>query len=134
MKIRVLEIRPQKPPCVKMLLTSIKAFNDAVSIGTNLHCHAKARKLCGNVYIVYAAESECEEFECNRKIGNIIMRGIFYVVAADSDFCPISLTDEEISMYYSMFKDAETFSLEDIIESNFEEIERSLDKLYFDTL
>lgn len=134
MKIRALEIRPQKTPCVKMLLTTIKAFNDAVSIGTGFPCHAKARKICGNIYIIYAAESEVEEFECNRKIGNIIIRGIFYVVAADSDFCPISLTDEEISTYYSMFKDAETFSLEDIIESNFEEIQRSLDNLYFDTL
>ena len=134
MKIRVLEIRPQRPPCVKMLSTSIKAFNDAVSVGADFPCHAKARKFCNNIYIIYAAESDNDDFEANRKIGNIIMGGVFYIVASDEEYSPISLTDEEICTYYSMFKEPETFSLEEILDSTLEQTLRNLDELYFETL
>lgn len=60
--------------------------------------------------------------EGNRRLGNDILVGTFYVVGDTKQGNLCSLNEKQIAFYHAMFKDPEVFTDEEIADSLFFEI------------
>ena len=107
-QIRTVMVSPRKEPCIKWLDLSVAALDEAVSKGCGFDCHAKLKKLKKNVYLLHAEESDDLILEPNRRIGDEILSGVFYVVAAKEGVLT-SLSEGQVKRYLAKFKHPEEF-------------------------
>lgn len=125
-EVRSLIVMPQLHPYVTHLNTTIDGLKMAVSIGNYDICDVASRKIANNIYVIYNREHYFSDADANRRIGNTIIIGVFYVIAVDDDYRPRSMTEWELQHYSAMFWDSEYYSNIDIAESNFCEFERNV--------
>lgn len=93
---------------MRWLDLSIPALDEAVSEGTGFHCHAKLKKLKKNICLLHAEEKDTLMFAPNRRIGDAIMSGVFYVVAVKKGVLT-SLSEAQVKRYLTKFKYPEEF-------------------------
>jgi len=55
--------------------------------------------------------------EPNRKIGDEIVCGVFYIVAVDDTFKPVSMTDRQMMKYMMRFYEPENYSYHDVLDN-----------------
>ena len=117
-KIRVLKIEPTDHPSVCYIEPTIKAMKCAVGADLIEYGDIEAKIIAYRVYAVFNKDRFLTSLEPNRQIGDDIIVGTMFIVAVDDKRLPISLTDDQIEMYSSMFYDVEVFDDIDVAEAN----------------
>lgn len=110
-KIRVLKVEPSKHPEEFMLENALEAMQEAVG------GYIDIVSLEGGVCILLNDEGKLIGLEGNRRIGNDIIVGNFYVCGSNDEGDLVSLTDEEMEKYMDMFYEPEQFTQEEIAET-----------------
>ena len=128
--IKTIMVKPNEIPKTTELKVSIDAFNKAVSVDTDYDCLACCKRLERGVYILYADESGVLFFPPNRRIGDDIISGVFYVIGA-KDGRPISLTDKQIKKYTERFFEPEEHGEYEALNSYLDSLSKEIDKMKF---
>lgn len=128
-EIKCLMLMPGQTPAVTTLEASLTAFNKAVSIETEYELRAVSKRIGKRTYAIYAYESVFEDLEPNRKIGDEIMCGVFYIVAVDDTFKPVSMTEKQMMKYMMRFYEPEKYSYHDVLENWSECMGREIDSM-----
>ena len=103
-KIRVLLIEPMEHPKAHTIEPTIHAFEKAVNVGAAYNGKVEAKKLEQGIYALYNKDRFLSDLVPNRRIGDDILCGVFYVVAENEDGELISLTSEQREHYSRMFE------------------------------
>ena len=128
-RIRVVMVAPDDLPRDVWMPVSLQAFRAAVNMGAEEYGDVKAMKIDDDIYILYHRFGCFAGLEGNRMIGNRIISGTFYVVAADEDGYPRSLTTKEAQKYMSVFWDIPDFDSIDVIRAQIRSFEDEIEKL-----
>lgn len=110
-RIRVLKVEPNKHPEEVMLENELEAMQEAVG------GYIDIVSLEGGVCILLNDEGKLIGLEGNRRIGNDIIVGNFYVCGSNDEGDLVSLTDEEMEKFTDMFYEPEQFTQEEIAET-----------------
>ena len=125
-KIRVLKIEPMDHPSVCYIEPTIKSFKKSVGADLIEYGDIEAKIIAYRVYAVFNKDRFLTSLEPNRQIGDDIIVGTMFIVAVDDKRLPISLTDEQIALYSSMFYGVEVFDDIDVAEANINTLMSSL--------
>ena len=106
-KINVLMVEPHKPPCMVELNNDLDSLQKAVSIGADEQGLIELVHLEDNVYILCNEEGKLIGLEPNRRLGDDILCGVFYVVADDEEGNLASLTQVQQERYAQMFGESD---------------------------
>lgn len=128
-KIKALMVAPHDLPRAVWMPVSLEAFRIAVNMGSEEEGDVKARKVDDNIYALYHRFGCFAGLKGNRKVGDRIISGLFYIVGVDSKSCPRSLTQRELERYMSMFWDIPDFDDIDVIRAQLRSFEDEIDKL-----
>ena len=128
-RIRVVMVAPNDLPIMIWMPVSLQTFRAAVNIGAEEEGDVRARKVDDNIYALYHRFGCFAGLESNRMVGNRIISGTFYIVAADKDGYPRSLTKKEAQKYMSMFWDMPDFDSIDVIRAQIRSFEDEIEKL-----
>ena len=115
--IKVLKVEPKKAPEVCLLKTDLKSLQDAVSIGADHRGLIEIVSLDVGVCLLCNEEGKLIGLEPNRRIGNDIICGVFYILGEDENGVLKSLSEEDTEYYAHHFKDYEEISQEEVEES-----------------
>ena len=126
-EIKCLMVMPRQTPDVTTIEASVEAFNKAVSIGSEYELRAVSKRIGKRTYAIYAYESVFEDLEPNRKIGDEIICGVFYMVAVDDTFKPVSMTEKQMMKCMMRFYEPEEYSYHDVLENWSECLLKKLD-------
>lgn len=102
--IKVLKIEPGKMPYEKEMV------NDLEGIQAEVDGMFECVYLDNNCIAVVNEEGKLNGMELNRRIGNDIIAGPFFICGDSDDGEFISLTDEQMDVFTSEFKDAPVFT------------------------
>ena len=102
-KINVLMVEPHKPPCMVKLNNDLDSLQKAVSIGADEQGLIELVYLEDNISILCNEEGKLIGLEPNRRLGDDILCGVFYVVADDEEGNLASLTEAQQERYARMF-------------------------------
>lgn len=117
--IKALMVEPNKPPCVVDLNTDLDSLQKAVSIGAPDQGLIEFVYLGDNVSILCNEEGKLIGLEPNRRLGNDILCGVFYVVAENKDGELISLTPAQKEHYSQMFWEPDVIDQEEVSKTIF---------------
>lgn len=95
-----------------------EAFESAVGAYLLEYGGVEAKRIDEGVYVLFNKDRFLTSLEPNRQIGDDIIVGTMFIVAVDKNRLPISLTDEQIEIYSSMFYGIEVFDDMDVVEAN----------------
>ena len=103
-KIKILKVEPGKPPCVKEIANDFKASQEEVEgdiecVGFGDGCVA-----------VINAEGKLNGMQPNRRNGDDIICGPFFICGDSPDGDFISLTEQQIEKYTRRFGEIEQFT------------------------
>ena len=115
--IRVLKVEPDNIPYVITLNNDLDSLQKAVSIGCDHQGLIEIIDIADNVAILCNEEGKLLGLEGNRRLGNDIIVGVFYVVGTDDEGNLCSLTIEQIKHYGNMFFVPEDITQEEISDS-----------------
>lgn len=117
--IDALMVKPMKIPQITRLCTDRRYLDAAVSVGADAECSATVLEISDNLGILYAWDAPALGMLGNRKIGNRIIPGIFYVVGYKDGHLN-SLSPDEIAEYTCKFQNPEIFTHDEIVNSWFD--------------
>ena len=118
-KIKALMIEPNKLPCVVELVNDLDSLQKAVSIGAPEQGLIEFVYLEDNVSILCNEEGKLIGLEPNRRLGNDILCGVFYVVAENNDGELISLTQEQQNRYSKIFEKPDIIGNDEVTKTIF---------------
>ena len=121
-KIRVLKVEPNKIPEVVELINDLDSLQKAISVGTEYQGLIEIINLESDVCLLCNEEGKLNGMKGNRRLGNDIICGVFYIVGSDKHGNLCSLTEQQIIFYNAMFAEPETFTDIEIESSMFFEI------------
>lgn len=113
-EIKALMIEPGKHPKVTMLRDDLDTLQKAVSIGADYQGLIEIISLGNNDCLLCNEEGKLIGLEGNRRLGNDILVGVFYILSEDSDGNLVSLTEQKIKRYTELFWEPETFDQAEI--------------------
>lgn len=113
-EIKVLMVEPLKEPKTVTLKTDLDSLQKAVSIGADYQGLIEIITIDNGVCLLCNEEGKLIGLEGNRRIGNDIIAGVFYVVGENDDGDLISLTEEQMQTYKERFRNPEHYSKEDV--------------------
>ena len=113
-EITVLMVAPGEVPQVVTLKTDLDSLQKAVSIGAEYQGLIEIISLGDGACILCNEEGKLIGLEGNRRIGNDIIAGVFYVVGENKDGALISLNENQIKYYEERFRDPELFSKDEV--------------------
>lgn len=102
--VNAVKVEPGMTPCVVDLSTDLDSLQKAVSIGAADQGLIEFVYLEDNVSILCNEEGKLIGLVPNRRLGDDILCGVFYVVAENEDGELISLTSEQQEHYARMFE------------------------------
>ena len=103
-EITVLKVEPMKEAVIACLKNDLDSLQKAVSIGASEQGLIEFVWLEDNVSILCNEEGKLIGLEANRRLGDDILCGVFYVVAEDDEGNLISLTPEQQDRYLKRFR------------------------------
>lgn len=106
-KIRILKIEPQKLPYEKIIDNNLEGIQGEVE--GLFECVY----LDDNCILVCNEEGKLNGMELNRRVGNDIIAGPFFIVGDSMDGEFISLTDEQVEQYTNEFGQIQEFTGEE---------------------
>ncbi len=113
-EIKVLMIEPMKEPKVVTLKSDLDSLQKAVSIGADYQGLIEIITIDDGVCILCNEEGKLIGLDGNRRVGNDIIAGVFYVVGENDEGELISLTDQQLEFYEKRFFFPEYYTKEDI--------------------
>ena len=113
-EITVLMVEPGKHPKVTTLKDDLDSLQKAVSIGTDYQGLIEIISIGNNDCILCNEEGKLIGLEGNRRLGNDIIVGVFYIVSEDEEGNLVSLPEQKIKHYTELFWDPETFDRTEI--------------------
>ena len=119
--VTALIVPPNQHPQITQLCDDRTFLDFSVNRGTDFMCSAIATSLEKGIAIIYAQEGALLCLPGNRRVGNHIIAGTFYVVGV-KDGILRSLTDAEIIKYTSQFWESEIFTDNEVFDSYFDNI------------
>ena len=122
-RIQALMIEPGKHPCVVELKNDLDSLQKAVSIGAPDQGLIEFVYLEDNVSILCNEDGKLMGLAPNRRLGEDILCGVFYVVAEGNNGNLKSLTQEQQDRYSKMFWEP------DVIDKS--DIERTVFSIFF---
>ena len=112
--VKAVKVEPGMTPCVVDLGTDLDSLQKAVSIGATDQGLIEFVYLEDNVSILCNEEGKLIGLAPNRRLGDDILCGVFYVVAENEDGELISLTSEQQEHYSRMFERIENIDQAEI--------------------
>ena len=112
--IKVLMVETGKHPTVTELDNTLDSLQEAVSLGTNYVGLIEIIPLDENIVILCNEEGKLNGLAGNRRIGNDIIAGVFYVCGEDEEGNLTSLSDVDIAKYKSRFWNIEYYTDEEV--------------------
>jgi|LSQX01.1.fsa_nt_gb hypothetical protein len=112
--IKVLMVEPHEIPRVTTIATDLDSLQKAVSKGADTQGLIEIIPLEPGVCLICNEDGKLIGLEGNRRIGNDIIAGVFYV-AGDSVSKLKSLTEAQISKYTKLFYVPENYTQEEVI-------------------
>ena len=109
-EIKVLMVEPMKKPKIVTLKNDLDSLQKAVSIGSDYQGLIEIISLGDSTCVLCNEEGKLIGLEGNRRIGNDIIAGVFYIVGENNDGDLISLTEEQIQTYKERFRTPEYYS------------------------
>ena len=113
-QIRALMVEPMESPKLVTLQNDLDSLQKAVSIGAPDQGLIELVPLEDNILILCNEEGKLIGLEPNRRLGDDILCGVFYVVAEDEEGELMSLTSEQIEKYSEFFGTFERISADEI--------------------
>ena len=102
-EITTVKVEPMKEPVIACLKNDLDSLQKAVSIGAPDQGLIEFVWLENNVSILCNEEGKLIGLDPNRRLGDDILCGVFYVVAEDDEGNLISLTPEQQDRYLKRF-------------------------------
>ena len=113
-EITVVKVEPMKNPVIATLTNDLDSLQKAVSIGADYQGLIEFVYLEDNVSILCNEEGKLIALEPNRRLGEDILCGVFYLVAEDKNGNLKSLTPAQQDRYLRMFWNPDIISNDDI--------------------
>ena len=113
-ELTVLMVEPGKHPRVTTLKDDLDSLQKAVSIGADYQGLIEFVSLRNGDCIMCNEEGKLIGLEGNRRLGDDILVGVFYILSENEDGELISLTDRKIKRYTEAFWEPETFDCVEI--------------------
>ena len=110
-EIKVIMVEPNKHPIVTTIKTKLENLQEAVG-GLIEIIDIEA-----NICILCNEEGKLIGLEGNRKLGDDILVGTFYVCGSNDEGDLVSLTDSQIDKYIKFFWEPQTFTQGEIEDS-----------------
>lgn len=114
--ITALMIQPDKHPCITRLCDNEDYLNCAVSIDSDLIHTAAALRIEDGIAVIYSDDCALSIEPPNRRIGNRIITGTFYIVRV-KDGKLKTLTDDDITRFTLQYWEPEIYSDDDVFNS-----------------
>ena len=114
--VTALMVAPQKHPCPTLLFDDGDYLSCAVSRDLDLVGSVSVLYLEDGVAILFCRDADWLLGTGNRKVGNRILAGTFYIVGYE-DGRLISLTDEQITRYTLRFWETELYNNDQVFDS-----------------
>ena len=114
LQITALMVEPGKHPRVVMLKNDLDSLQKAVSIGADYQGLIEIISIGNGDCILCNEEGKLIGLEGNRRLGNDIIVGVFYILSEDKEGNLVSLTEEKIKHYTEHFWQLKSFSREEI--------------------
>ena len=118
-EITVVKVEPMKNPVITTLTNDLDSLQKAVSIGADYQGLIEFVYLEDNVSILCNEEGKLIALEPNRRLGEDILCGVFYLVAEDKNGNLKSLTPAQQDKYLRMFWDPDIISNDSIDKTIF---------------
>lgn len=113
-EIRVLKVSPHKKPEVVVLKNELADLQQAVSSGLTEQSHLiELLGIEDDVDILLNEEGKLIDLEPNRRFGEDVLVGDFYVVGVDGEYLA-SLPEDKIKKYAERFAEPEDISPEEV--------------------
>ena len=106
--IRTLKVEPGKEPVAAMLSNNLSSLQSAVGGFIELV------GIDENVCILCNEEGKLMGLEGNRRLGNDVLVGTFYVVGVNQEGDLTSLTEDQLQKFAQQFKEPEVITQEEI--------------------
>ena len=113
-QIRALMVESMESPKLVTLQNDLDSLQKAVSIGAPEQGLIEFVYLEDNVSILCNEEGKLIGLEPNRRLGDDILCGVFYVVAEDEDGELMSLTQEQTEKYSEFFGHLDVIHAEEV--------------------
>ena len=113
-EITVLMVEPGKHPKVTKIKDDLDSLQKAVSIGADYQGLIEFVSLGNGDCIMCNEEGKLIGLEGNRRLGNDIFVGVFYIMSENEDGELLSLSERKIKHYTNVFWEPETFDRTDI--------------------
>ena len=113
-QIKAIMVEPNKRPWVVDLNDDLDSLQKAVSIGAPEQGLIEFVYLEDNVSILCNEEGKLIGLEPNRRLGDDILCGVFYVVAENDDGELVSLTEAQQDRYSEIFREPDEIGKEEI--------------------
>ena len=107
--IRVLLVEPGEHPKEITILNDLDSLQKVVSIGTEHQGLIEIIGIDDRVCILCNKEGKLIGLDGNRRVGNDIIAGVFYVVGEDGCGNLVSLPEKEMEKYKELFWEPEYF-------------------------
>ena len=113
-ELKVLMVEPGKHPKVTTLKDDLDSLQRAVSIGADYQGLIEIISIGNGDCLLCNEEGKLIGLEGNRRLGNDIIVGVFYILSEDSDGNLVSLSDKKIQYYTELFWEPERFDRTEI--------------------
>ena len=112
--IKVLKVAPFLPPKVIVLENNLTALQNAVSIGADYRGLIEVIDLDEKACIICNEEGKMIGLEPNRRLGDDILCGVFYVAGHNKNGNFVSLNDSQIARYSQIFANIDIISPDEV--------------------
>lgn len=113
-KLKILIVEPNKPPVISEIEDDYKAMQNVVG-----GLISSFYPFDDNAFIFCNDEGKLIGLEGNRRIGETVLAGTFFIVGDGHDGECISLTDDQIQKYTEMFSKPEQITQEEVQADNY---------------
>ena len=113
-EIKVLMVEPGKHPIATTLKDDLDSLQKAVSIGADYQGLIEFVSLENGDCIMCNEEGKLIGLEGNRRLGDDILVGVFYIMSENEDGELVSLTEGKIKRYTELFWKPEQFDRAEI--------------------
>ena len=120
--ITVLKVEPMKEPTAVQISTDLDSLQKAVSEGCEHQGLIEIITVDNGVVILCNEEGKLMGLPGNRRLGNDILVGTFYVAGDDKRGNLCSLTERQIAFWKAVFLEPEVFEEEEIEAAMFFEV------------
>ena len=118
-EITVVKVAPFEFPVIATLSNDLDSLQKAVSIGAPDQGLIEFVYLDDNISVLCNEEGKLIGLDPNRRLGEDILCGVFYVIAENDEGEPISLTLEQQVHYTQMFWEPDVIDQADVGKTTF---------------